>query len=74
MDTVGSVRDGLLSAAVDMSFALQQKNAQVSVNGCKSLAVTNLPCFLMLCLLSLDLENAMRTDKQQFGCVGVIVA
>ena len=73
MDSVGSVRDGLLSPAVDMSLALQ-KSAQVSVNGCKSLAVTNLPCFLMLCLLSLDLENAMRTDKQRFGCVGVIVA
>ena len=72
MDSVGSVRDGLLSPAVEMSFVLQ-KNAQVSVNAYKSLAVTNLPCFLMLCLLSLDLEYAMRTDKQRFGCVGVIV-
>ena len=73
MDSVSSVRDGLLSLAVDMTFALQ-KNAQVSVHGCRSLAVTNLPCFLMLCLLSLDLENAMRTDKRRSGCVGVIVA
>ena len=72
MDSVGSVRDGLLSPAVDMRFALQ-KSAQVSVNGCRSLAVTNLPCFLMLCLLSLDFVNAMRTDKQRFVCVGVIV-
>ena len=60
MDSVSSVRDGLLSPAVDMTFALQ-KNAQVS-------------CVLMLCLLGLDLKNAMRMDKRRSGCVGVIVA